>query len=164
MKKGTKRYLLILILSWIITFLSLVINIVSIPAIIFLISLLILSGSIIVWIKDKEKSYFIFSVILILVVISAYMTGLMSNKYQEKDTLTKSKKIIAALEQYKNQNNHYPERLKELTPDYLKRLPKTYFYLMYDRPSNTRYSIEFGRPLIHMFRYDSDSKHWIEFD
>ena len=53
---------------------------------------------------------------------------------REYESIKKAGEIIAALEEFHNDNGFYPRELNQLIPKYLKRIPKTNVYYRYDLP------------------------------
>ena len=114
MKKSMIRYLIIMAIAWTFSFLSFMLGmsiLLVIATFIFLIALLIFLGSIIIWIRDKKSHFFVYSIILLLAIISGFISSYKFVTYQEKENLSKSKIVINALERYKHQNKQYPEQL-----------------------------------------------------
>lgn len=64
--------------------------------------------------------------------------------------------VIVALEKYKTANNHYPDKLEELTPTYLDALPRTAYYV----DASGEYLIGRSVTIFSKHFYRSRTKKW----
>jgi len=89
---------------------------------------LIISAIITVFFKKIRKKgikllFFLFIFIAITFISSKYVSPLLID-YSKGYNIRKINPLIDALEQYKTDNNIYPETIHQLVPKYLKQIPK----------------------------------------
>jgi len=91
------------------------------------------SGIILIGVMARKAS--IFKLFAIYLSIIAIVFGLYKARYIMD--IYNGNKIVAAIEQYNKKNGVYPEKLEQLTPDFIEKVPKnwtmhrTWFYDLY---------------------------------
>jgi len=63
---------------------------------------------------------------------------------------SRAETIIAAVEQYKADNNMYPQNLEVLVPEYLEKVPKAKFSVLYNQ---FRYHASEGNPFMYYYEF-----------
>ena len=75
--------------------------------------------------KNAVKLFFALSVALLLLSLACTLIPSTTKNEEIIDGKKKAEIVILAVEQYKTKNGHYPERMNELLPEFLKEIPIT---------------------------------------
>jgi hypothetical protein len=71
-----------------------------------------------------------FGIPRVLAPVLTLLTVLANNSVQERVTMANAHQIIRACENYREANGRYPDRLDQLTPNYLKAIPRAKYCVL----------------------------------
>ncbi|RPI15531.1 MAG: hypothetical protein EHM58_13990 [Ignavibacteriae bacterium] len=140
--------------------------------VIFVLPLLVLYWLVYARVGEKRKSFlYKYLITTIFVILISFIVSIGLIRWQTVKSIEQGNNIVNALEVYYSAHNKYPEKLKELVPQYINEAPHSYMgygnveylYLVrgnFNTEGSYSYTLTFPNTAIFNTTYDSDTRKW----